>query len=45
MYTKRLEDSVVSRARYVVTSSFVVRGDSRLGPESDTRASQSMLCS
>ena len=28
MYTKRLEDSVVSRARHVVTSSCVVGGDS-----------------
>ena len=45
MYTKRLEDSVVSRARHVVTSSCVVRGDSRLCLESDMRASQSMWCS
>ena len=47
MYTKRLEDSVVSRARPhgpVVASSCVIRGDSRLCLESDTRASQSMLC-
>ena len=29
MYTKRLVDSVVSRARDVMTSSCVVRGDSR----------------
>ena len=43
MYTKRLEGSVVSRARHVVTSSCVVGGDSRLCLGSDTRASQSML--
>ena len=39
MYTERLVGSVVSRARHVVTSSCVVRGDSRLGLRSDTRKS------
>ena len=43
MYTERLEGSVVSRARHVMTSSCVVRGDSRLCLESDTSASQSVL--
>ena len=45
MYTKRLVGSVVSRARHVMTSSCVDRGDSSLCLRSDTRASQSMLCS
>ena len=45
MYTERLEGSVVSRVRHVMTSSCVVRGDSRLCLGSDTRASQSMLYS
>ena len=45
MYAKRLEGSVVSRARYAMTSSCLVRGDSRLYLGSDTRARQSMLCS
>ena len=39
MYTKRLVGSVVSRARHVMTSSYVVRGDSRLCLRSDTRTS------
>ena len=43
MYTKRLDDSVVSRARHVVTYSCVIGGDSRHCLESDTRVSQSML--
>ena len=45
MYTERSEGSVARRARHVMTSSCVVRGDSRICLESDTRASQSMLCS
>ena len=39
MYTKRLVGSVVSRARHVMTSSCVVRGDCRLCLRSDTRKS------
>ena len=45
MYTKWLVGSVVSRARHAMTSACVVRGDSRLCLRSDTRTSQSMLCS
>ena len=44
MYTEQLVDSVVDRARHVMTSSCVVRGDCRLCPEV-TRERQSMLCS
>ena len=44
MYTERLVDSVVDRVRDVMTSSCVVRGDSRLCPKI-TRVRQSMLCS
>ena len=46
MYTERLEDSVVGRARDVMTASYVVRGDSRpcrWRPPEWTRAWQSML--
>ena len=46
MYTERLVDSVVSRARDVMTPSCVVRGDPRAGrwrPPEVTRAWQSML--
>ena len=43
MYTKRLVGSVVSRACHVVTSSCVVRGDSRLCLRSDTRTSVYVL--
>ena len=42
MYTERLVDSVVVRARDVMTSSYVVRGDSRLCQEV-TRERQSMF--
>ena len=42
MYTERLVDSVVDRARDIMTSSCAVRGDSRLCPEV-TRERQSML--
>ena len=46
MYTERLVDSVVGRARDVMTISCVVRGDSRAcrwRPPEVTRAWQSML--
>ena len=42
MYTERLVDSVVDRPHHVMTSSCVVRGDSRLCPEV-TREHQSIL--
>ena len=42
MYTERLVDSVVDRARHVMTSSCVVRGDTHLCLEV-TRERQSML--
>ena len=46
MYTERFVDSVVGRARDVMTFSCVVRGDPRAGrwrPPEVTRAWQSML--
>ena len=42
MYTERLVDSVVDKARHVMTSSCVVRGDFHLCPEVP-RERQSML--
>ena len=45
MYTERLVDSVVERARDVMTASCVVRGDSRpcrWRPREGTQAWQSM---
>ena len=44
MYTERLVDNVVDRARHLMTSSCVVMSDSRLCPEV-TRERQSMLVS
>ena len=46
MYTERLVDSVVGRARDVMTISYIARGDScayRWCPREVTRARQSML--
>ena len=48
MYTERLVDSVVGRARDTMTISCVARGDShayRWRPPEVTRARESMLCS
>ena len=39
MYTEWLVDSVVDRARHIMTPSCVVGGDSRLCLRSDTRTS------